>query len=57
VVNLENVKGQVIATSSQTINILPNNGVLRRQRQAAAAAKAAYDALPWYKKLSINVNL
>lgn len=57
VVNLENVKGQVIATSSHTINILPNNGVLRRQRQAAAAAKAAYDALPWYKKLSINVNL
>lgn len=55
-IQVENGKGEVISVVSQTVTVLPNNGVLRRQRQAAAAAKAAYDQLPWYQKIKVNIS-
>lgn len=56
-VHIENIKGDVIATAEQPFYILANNFAIQQQRKAAAEAKAAYDKLPWYKKIKININL
>lgn len=56
-VNVENILGEVVASQSRPFYILQNNFVLQKQRKAAAEAKAAYDKLPWYKKIKININL
>lgn len=56
-VNIENIKGDIVATANQEFYVLPNNIVLQQKRKAAIAAKEAYDKLPWYKKLKINISL
>lgn len=56
-VSIENIKGDIIATANQEFYILPNNVVLQQKRKEAIAAKEAYDKLPWYKKLKINIGL
>ncbi|MFW2176559.1 MULTISPECIES: DUF4124 domain-containing protein [unclassified Moraxella] len=56
-VEVENIKGEVVASTSRQLQILPNNIAIQKQRKAMAEAKKAYDALPWYKKIKININL
>lgn len=59
-VKIENAKGDIIANQSREFYLLQNNVHIQKQRQKAkqeAAAKEAYDNLPWYKKLSVNIGL
>lgn len=56
-VQIENIKGEIVANAERGFYILPNNVIFQQKRKAAAEAKAAYDKLPWYKKLKININL
>lgn len=45
---LQSETGQVIAQDSRTIYIIPQNNLIRQERER----QKAYEALPWYKKLS-----
>lgn len=56
-VKIENVKGDIVASAERPFYILANNFAIQKQRKAAAAAKAAYDKLPWYKKIKVHINL
>lgn len=52
---LQNEKGQVVASDSRTVYFVLNSLIMRQQR-AEAKAKAEYDALPWYKKVLKKIN-
>lgn len=52
---LQNEKGQVLASDTRTVYFVLNSLIMREQR-AAAKAKAEYDALPWYKKVIKKIN-
>lgn len=52
---LQSETGQVIAQDSRMIYIIPQNNLISQERERQAAQQAAYDALPWYKKLYINM--
>lgn len=59
-VEVENAKGQVIASQSRDFQLLGNNFAIQKKRKALAEAKAKqklYDSLPWYKKIAVNLNL
>lgn len=59
-VKIENAKGEIVAEQSQDFQLLQNNVYIQKQRQKAKAeaeAKKAYDNLPWYKKISVNIGL
>ncbi|MDO4250067.1 MAG: hypothetical protein Q4C68_01005 [Moraxella sp.] len=51
---VQNDKGQVLASDSRTIYLIQNTRLMREKR-AHAKAVAEYNALPWYKKLHLNL--
>lgn len=59
-VQIENGKGKIINEQSQEFHLLANNFATKQKRKAEAEEKAkkeAYDKLPWYKKISYNINI
>lgn len=53
---LQDETGRVVASDSRTIYIVPPNNLARQAREKAAQ-QAAYDALPWYKKIGVKIGL
>lgn len=54
-VEIQNIKGAVIASASCPFYVLQNTALLRQKRQAAAK-QAAYNRLPWYQKILVRRN-
>lgn len=54
-VEIQNIKGAVIASASCPFYVLQNTALLRQKRQAAAE-QAAYNRLPWYQKILVRRN-
>lgn len=54
-VQVVNAQNQIIAENKTNIYVLQNNTLIQKQRKLKAE-KDAYDALPWYKKMSIRLN-
>lgn len=53
---LQDETGGVVASDSRIIYIVPQNNLARQAREKAAE-QAAYDALPWYKKIGVKIGL
>lgn len=54
-VEIQNIKGAVIASASCPFYVLQNTALMRQKRQAAAE-QAAYNRLPWYQKILVRRN-
>lgn len=51
---LYNDQAQPIAQDERMVYVIPRSN-LAREREAKEQAQAAYDALPWYKKVYVNM--
>lgn len=51
---LYNDQAQPIAQDERTVYVIPRSN-LAREREAKEQAQAAYDALPWYKKVGLKL--
>ena len=59
-VEIQNGKGDIIATKNQSFYMLASNHLIREKRKAEAerkARQALYNQLPWYKKIAYNINV
>lgn len=52
---LQSETGQVIAQDSRAIYLIPQNNLIQQERRRQERLQAAYDDLPWYKKLYLHL--